>query len=137
MKITYKQLSFILALFTLICPISIYGANDASIEPEQELVHKRYCLSIDGGGLRGTFPATIIRQIECATDTCTSTLFKGGITGTSTGALIALGLAARKNLDTEDSDYNTPLLTGAELVDFCCSGILECIDVLWMFWVLL
>jgi hypothetical protein len=90
----------------------------SGIEPEQEIVHKRYCLSIDGGGLRGTFPATIIRQLELDTDIAISSLFRAGITGTSTGALIALGLSARKSTDPSHADYNTPLLSGPELVDF-------------------
>lgn len=52
-------------------------------------------LSIDGGGIRGIFPATVLAELE-------ERFLKGGsirdqfdlVTGTSTGGIIALGLAA-------------------------------------------
>lgn len=118
-----KIIGFIAAA---LCGNIVYGAD---AEPEQELVNKRYCLSIDGGGLRGTFPAVIVRQVESDTRSSVSSLFKAGITGTSTGALIALGVAARKSLDASCEDFNKPLLTGAELVDFYknhAQGIFKC-----------
>lgn len=123
MQYFLKLLSLIFVVFVA---ENIYGA---SLEQEQEVVHKRYCLSIDGGGLRGTFPATIIRQIEFGTEANIASLFKAGITGTSTGALIALGLSARKSKDPSHEEYNTPLLSGADLVKFYkthASGIFKC-----------
>jgi uncharacterized protein len=49
-------------------------------------------LSIDGGGIRGIIPATILESIEERTNTRTAHLFDL-IAGTSTGGILALGLA--------------------------------------------
>jgi patatin-like phospholipase/acyl hydrolase len=49
-------------------------------------------LSIDGGGIRGIIPATILESIEDRTNTRTADLFDL-IAGTSTGGILALGLA--------------------------------------------
>jgi patatin-like phospholipase/acyl hydrolase len=49
-------------------------------------------LSIDGGGIRGIIPATILESIEERTNTRTADLFDL-IAGTSTGGILALGLA--------------------------------------------
>lgn len=65
-------------------------------------------LSIDGGGVRGIIPAIILSEIEKITDRKISSLFDC-ITGTSTGGLIALGLA--KN------NKNTPQLSASDLVN--------------------
>jgi len=54
-------------------------------------------LSIDGGGIRGIIPAAIIAEIERITGQPASSLFDL-IAGTSTGGIIALGLA-RPNAD--------------------------------------
>lgn len=48
-------------------------------------------LSIDGGGIRGIIPAVLLRQMEERTGYQISDLFDF-VTGTSTGAIIALGL---------------------------------------------
>ena len=48
-------------------------------------------LSIDGGGIRGIIPATVLAKIEEMTKTPTSGLFDV-IAGTSTGGILALGL---------------------------------------------
>lgn len=49
-------------------------------------------LSIDGGGIRGIIPATMLTYIEAVTREKTANLFKL-IGGTSTGGILALGLA--------------------------------------------
>jgi hypothetical protein len=48
-------------------------------------------LSIDGGGIRGIIPALILAQIEKQTEKPIYKLFDV-IAGTSTGAILALGL---------------------------------------------
>ena len=48
-------------------------------------------LSIDGGGIRGIIPATVLAKIEDMTKTPTAALFDV-IAGTSTGGILALGL---------------------------------------------
>lgn len=52
----------------------------------------RGILSIDGGGIRGIIPATILAHIEAATNKPISQLFDL-IAGTSTGGILAMGLA--------------------------------------------
>ena len=54
-------------------------------------------LSIDGGGIRGIIPAVILGEIERITGKPISNLFDL-IAGTSTGGILALGLA-KPNLD--------------------------------------
>lgn len=49
-------------------------------------------LSVDGGGIRGIIPAVILEHIEAATGQPTAKLFDL-IAGTSTGGILALGLA--------------------------------------------
>lgn len=96
-----------------------FPANAASFDhSEPRLTHQRFCLSIDGGGLRGVVPATLLKGIEAESERPVSELFKAGITGTSTGALIALGLAARKNMAPDHADYNKPLFAAQDLVNF-------------------
>lgn len=55
-------------------------------------------LSIDGGGIRGLIPARIIQEVEERAERPAGELFDL-IAGTSTGALIALGLACPKSED--------------------------------------
>jgi patatin-like phospholipase/acyl hydrolase len=74
--------------------------------------------SIDGGGVRGIIPAVVLAGIETKTQQRISHLFQSGLTGTSTGGLIALGLAARKGLNSSDANYCNPLFTAEELVTF-------------------
>jgi patatin-like phospholipase/acyl hydrolase len=64
-------------------------------------------LSIDGGGIRGIIPATILAEIERRTGTRTARLFDL-VAGTSTGGILALGLAC-PGADGE------PRLSAAEL----------------------
>jgi uncharacterized protein len=54
--------------------------------------HQFKILSIDGGGIRGVIPCTILKEIEKRTQRHSSELFDL-MAGTSTGAIIALGLA--------------------------------------------
>lgn len=54
-------------------------------------------LSIDGGGIRGIIPATILTEIEARTQKPISQLFDL-IAGTSTGGILALGLT-KPNID--------------------------------------
>ena len=79
-------------------------------EREKEI---RYILSIDGGGIRGIIPAYVIRRLS-------EELQKHGderpfyshfdlIAGTSTGALIALGLSTpREYLNDVKVDERAP-----------------------------
>jgi patatin-like phospholipase/acyl hydrolase len=66
-------------------------------------------LSIDGGGIRGIIPATVLDHIERQTGRPTAELFDT-IAGTSTGGIIALGL-------TCPGDDGGPKFTAAEIVD--------------------
>ena len=53
----------------------------------------RYLLSIDGGGLRGIIPATLLAGLEDATGKLTRETFSF-VAGTSTGSILAAGIAA-------------------------------------------
>lgn len=104
-----------LKIFTLLC----FGGSLEKI-PTQDLscLSRSYCLSIDGGGVRGIFPAAVLYKMETLSHKKTHELFRGGITGTSTGSLIALGLATRKSTDKNDKNYEQPLFTACEIVKF-------------------
>ena len=52
-----------------------------------------YILGLDGGGVRGVYSARQLQFIEEGTKRKISDLFKGGITGVSTGSFIAAALA--------------------------------------------
>ena len=55
----------------------------------------RYILTIDGGGMRGIVPAFILKQMDRYLKTLTSRplySFFDLVAGTSTGALLSLGL---------------------------------------------
>jgi uncharacterized protein len=66
-------------------------------------------LSIDGGGIRGVIPATILEEIESRTQSRVAELFDL-IAGTSTGGILALGLA-------KPGDDGRPELAASELVE--------------------
>lgn len=66
-------------------------------------------LSIDGGGIRGVIPALILQEIEKRSGEPIGKLFDL-IAGTSTGGLIALGLAL-------DNGHGSPKYTASDLVD--------------------
>jgi uncharacterized protein len=61
-------------------------------------------LSIDGGGIRGIIPATILSEIEERTDTRIAHLFDL-IAGTSTGGILALGLVRPSPDDAQQPHY--------------------------------
>ena len=61
-------------------------------------------LAIDGGGIRGIIPATILSKIEELTQAPAATLFDL-IAGTSTGGILALGLVKPSAEDSERPQY--------------------------------
>jgi patatin-like phospholipase/acyl hydrolase len=69
----------------------------------------RTILSIDGGGLRGILPARILQQIETITGKRTAALFDM-VAGTSTGGILAVGLAKPNDARTDSA------LSAADLV---------------------
>ena len=68
-------------------------------------------LSIDGGGIRGVIPATILAEIESRTHARIAELFDL-IAGTSTGGILALGL-----VKPSAHDEHQPQYAATELVD--------------------
>lgn len=67
-------------------------------------------LSIDGGGIRGIIPATVLTEIEKKTGRKTAELFDI-IAGTSTGGILALGL-------TVPGNNRKPKYGAEELIEF-------------------
>jgi len=61
-------------------------------------------LSIDGGGIRGIIPATVLAEIEARTQHRIAELFDL-IAGTSTGGILALGLAKPSASDATHPQY--------------------------------
>jgi patatin-like phospholipase/acyl hydrolase len=61
-------------------------------------------LSIDGGGIRGVIPATVLAEIETRTQSRIAELFDL-IAGTSTGGILALGLAKPSAKDPTYPEY--------------------------------
>jgi patatin-like phospholipase/acyl hydrolase len=55
-------------------------------------------LTIDGGGTRGLFPATILRKLEEETGKSITDMFDV-IAGNATGGIIAVGLASGMKID--------------------------------------
>jgi patatin-like phospholipase/acyl hydrolase len=66
-------------------------------------------LSIDGGGIRGIIPAVVLAEIERRTGHSTAHLFDL-IAGTSTGGILAIGLAIPKH-------PSSSLYTATQLID--------------------
>ena len=73
-------------------------------------------LSIDGGGIRGIIPATILKEIETITKKPIARLFKL-IGGTSTGGILALGLTKPRELGSQDPHYSA-----GDLLDLYVKG---------------
>src|ERR1043166_2187172 len=71
-------------------------------------------LSIDGGGIRGVIPATVLAEVEARTNTPIAHLFDL-IAGTSTGGIIALGLSRPAKDGGTDPKYAASAL--AELYE--------------------
>lgn len=67
-------------------------------------------LSIDGGGVRGIIPATILVEIERLTQKPISKLFDL-MAGTSTGAILSLGIAV-------DDGFGSPKYSANDLLEF-------------------
>lgn len=72
------------------------------------MAEMRNILSIDGGGIRGIIPAMVLKEIENRTGKRIADLFDV-IAGTSTGGLIALGLAC-------PGEGSSPRFTAEDLV---------------------
>lgn len=68
-------------------------------------------LSIDGGGIRGIIPAIVLERIEDRCGAPIASLFHM-IAGTSTGGIVAAGLAAPAR-----RGRGQPLMSAAELID--------------------
>jgi patatin-like phospholipase/acyl hydrolase len=68
-------------------------------------------LSIDGGGIRGIIPATILAEIEAHTGKHISQLFDI-IAGTSTGGILALGFVKPKEHGSKEPAY-----TGTDMIE--------------------
>ena len=68
---------------------NLFPRLDEPVTGQPKLVR---VLSIDGGGIRGVIPALVLQQIEEITEKRIADLFDV-IAGTSTGAILALGLA--------------------------------------------
>src|SRR5437660_1257046 len=66
------------------------AAMSSEVEADSRL--PRRILSIDGGGILGTFPAAVLAEIEQHLDYPIGSYFDL-IAGTSTGGIIAIGLA--------------------------------------------
>lgn len=67
-------------------------SNDLSLDHPASPARVRRILTIDGGGIRGTFPAAFLANLESALPLPIGRYFDL-ISGTSTGGIIAIGLA--------------------------------------------
>src|SRR6516165_6319653 len=73
---------------------------------------EKFCiLSIDGGGLRGVVPVTILKTIEAKTGKRIHELFNF-ISGTSTGGLITAAISIKNPIEP-----TTPLYTLDDVMD--------------------
>lgn len=70
----------------------------------------RTVLAIDGGGIRGVIPAVILTEIERRTGRTVAEMFDL-LVGTSTGGILAAGLAVK-------GDGGRPRYSAAEILDF-------------------
>ena len=96
-------------------------------QPQQPVhIEERFILCIDGGGMRGIIPATMLMQLE-------QSLRKNGgnkdiasyfdyIAGTSTGGLITLALTCEPNLKHEEVENGTQISLKALLNNYMTMG---------------
>jgi patatin-like phospholipase/acyl hydrolase len=86
-------------------------------------------LEVDGGGIRGVYPAGVLNQIEESLEgKKIKDFFKGGMSGTSTGSFIVMALAAPKHKNTEgifDDGPYTPREIG-EFYEEMANRVFEC-----------
>jgi patatin-like phospholipase/acyl hydrolase len=68
-------------------------------------------LAIDGGGIRGVIPSTVLAEIESRTESRIADLFDL-IAGTSTGGILALGLVKPSDRDPATPHYHASDLAG-------------------------
>lgn len=75
----------------------------------KELLDQLHVLSADGGGLRGAFEAEALACLEKDLGRSIKDIFQGGITGTSTGSLVALGATVpTKYIDKDGQKIKVP-----------------------------
>ncbi|QCE04866.1 Acyl transferase/acyl hydrolase/lysophospholipase [Vigna unguiculata] len=105
-----------LLLFTLVFCSQLMAAFNTPLPPPS-YGDKVSILSIDGGGIRGIIPATVLIHLDNALKAKdpTSSLadYFDVISGTSTGGLMSLMLSAPSSPGS-----NTPLFTPSEVVNF-------------------
>ena len=78
--------------------VQIQGKGDDALDPASEKggggTRPLRVLALDGGGIRGVIPATVLAEIENKTGKRIAEMFDL-IAGTSTGGILALALATR------------------------------------------
>ncbi len=74
--------------------------NFASADIDKDRIFN--VLQLDGGGVRGAFSAQVLRGMHDQTEIAIYKIFQGGITGTSTGSIIALALTCPQHRDKND-----------------------------------
>jgi patatin-like phospholipase/acyl hydrolase len=93
---------------------SVACARDATAQ-DDPMPEPLRVLSIDGGGIRGIIPATVLAELERRTGRAIVDLFDL-IAGTSTGGILALALTA-PGADGAEGGEARPRFTAEELVD--------------------
>lgn len=73
------------------------------------MTYKATVLSIDGGGIKGIVPAMILAELECRTGKRIHEIFDL-IAGTSTGGILALGLAVPKSGEDREAKFQASKL---------------------------
>ncbi len=72
--------------------------------PSDERTRPRAILSVDGGGVRGLIPARVLAHLERLLDAPCAQSFDL-IAGTSTGAIVALGLSVPRTCSGAERGY--------------------------------
>src|SRR5205823_5242058 len=80
------------------------SASNSRVEGARAMADVLKILAIDGGGIRGVIPATILSAIEERTETSICKLFDL-VAGTSTGGILALGLVKPSAGDEDRPQY--------------------------------